>query len=246
MHKAMKAIVQSCDRYHTMTEHMLVKYEQLWPSNPFTFRIPWNKKKPQNIRDKFKTKIDLIHTDIKFKETFNSLTQDLDDNEWVYWCIDDKYPIKLDEEKGNQVLNFVESINDPKIINVCFHFVRGIENSANCIQREGSGMEVRFEGLRFIEHKSFVNNWLHQFFRVKALREFWGHINEPSLYKALAMDNDVQPLNGISLTLDHNICVYGESTFKGFVTQNCKTSCEKFNIEVPDYFVGEKLHRIII
>ena len=182
----------------------------------------------------------------KFKETFDSLTQDLDDNEWVYWCIDDKYPIKLDEEKVNQVVNFVDSINDPKIINVCFHFVREIERSANSIQREGSGMELRFEGLRFIEHKSFINNWLHQFFRVRALREFWGNLKEPHQYKAKAMDKDVKPLSGTSLTLDHNICVYGESTHERFATENCRVSCGKFNIAVPAYFLCEKPLTIII
>lgn len=242
----MKAIVQSCDRYHAMAEHMLLKYEQLWPSNSFTFRIPWNKKKPEKIRDKFKTKVDLVQTDIKFKETFDSLTKDLEDNEWVYWCIDDKYPIKIDEAKANQVVAFIDSIDDPQIVNVCFHFVRSIRNSALCLKNNNKGVSVSFDNLRFIEHNAYTNNWLHQFFRVGALREFWGHLEEPHQYKALSMDKHVKPLTGTCLTLDHNICTYGESTHKGLATQNCKTSCEKFNIEVPDYFVGEKLHRIII
>ncbi len=242
----MKAIVQSCDRYHSMAEHMLLKYEQLWPSNPFTFRIPWNKKKPQKILEKFKTKINPIQTDIKFKETFDSLTKDLQDNEWVYWCIDDKYPIKIDESKANQIVAFIDSIDDPQIVNVCFHFVRSIRSSALNLQNNNKGLSVSFDNLRFIEHNSYINNWLHQFFRVGTLREFWRHLEEPNQYKAFSMDEQVKPLNGTSLTLDHNICTYGESTHKGIITQNCQNSCEKFNISVPDYFISKKSPRIII
>lgn len=233
----MKAIVQSCDRYHSITQNMLTQYEKLWPSNLFTFRIPWNVTYPETINSQFHDKTELINTEIKFKETFHELTQDLDDNEWVYWCIDDKYLINIEEYKANKVFNFVKSISDPDIISVSFHFVREIKNSANFIQRNSSGMEVRYDGLRFIEHKSFINNWLHQFFRVKALREFWSNIKEPDQYQAKQMDHNVRPLTGVSLTLDHNICTYGESTRKGSIGKNCENSCIENNITVPDYFL---------
>ena len=225
---------------------MIAQYEKLWPSNLFTFRIPWNVTYPETIDSQFHDKTELINTDIKFKETFHGLTQDLDDNEWVYWCIDDKYPIHIEEHKANKVFNFVKSISDPNIINVSFHFVRQIKSSANRMQREGSGREVRFEGLRFIEHKSFINNWLHQFFRVKALREFWSNIKEPDQYQAKQMDYDVQPLTGISLTLDHNMCTYGESTDKGSITKNCEDNCIENNIAIPDYFLPALPISIII
>jgi hypothetical protein len=242
----MKAIVQSCDRYHSIAQNMLFQYKKLWPSSKFTFRIPWNLQYPETIASHFSSKTELIKTGIKFKETFYGLTQDLDDNEWVYWCIDDKYPINIQERKANKVFDFVTSISDPNIINVSFHFVREIESSANSIKKEGSGRELRFKGLRFIEHKSFTNNWLHQFFRVKALREFWSNIKEPDQYQAKQMDYDVQPLTGISLTLDHNICTYGESTDKGSITKNCEDNCIENNIAIPDYFLPALPISIII
>lgn len=242
----MKAIVQSCDKYHSMTENMLVQYEKLWPSNPFKFRVPWNTKYPEAIANKFNNKIELIKTGIKFKETFHGLTQDLDDNEWVYWCIDDKYPIHIEEHKANKIFDFVRSISDPNIINVSFLLVRGIEGSVNCLQKEGLSMEVEFENLKFIEHKSFINGWLPQFFRVKALREFWSYIKEPNRYQAKQMDCDVQPLTGIRLTLDHNMSTYGESTDEGFITKNCYNSCVKNGIAVPDFFLPALPISIII
>jgi hypothetical protein len=33
----MKAIVLTCDRYRALTEHMIRKYEELWPDHPFVF-----------------------------------------------------------------------------------------------------------------------------------------------------------------------------------------------------------------
>lgn len=225
---------------------MLMQYEKEWSSNPFTFRIPWNTKYPEIIDNHFHNKIELIKTGIRFKETFHRLTQDLDDDEWIYWCIDDKYVISIEEHKANRVLNFVKSVKDPDIISVCFHFVREIKKTANHIQKKGSGVQIHFEGLKFIEHRSYINNWLHQFFRVKALREFWSHIKEPEQYQALCMDNDVRPLTGISLTLDHNICTYGESTDRGYVTENCQLCCNENNILLPECFTTKIQPTVII
>ena len=92
--------------------------------------------------------------------------EDLPDDEWVYWCMDDKYPIKLDESKANEVVDFVQSIDDTNIINVCFHYVRKIKDSAEKMQRENRGLQINFKNLRYIEHTSYKNNWLHQFFNL--------------------------------------------------------------------------------
>jgi len=233
----MKAIVQSCDRYHSVAENMLTQYERLWPSNPFTFRLPWNIEYPKNIESKFKDKVEFIKTEIPFKETFNGLTEDLGDDEWVYWCIDDKYVIDMEEDKANKVFKFVESIENPNIINVSLSYAREQKQTADYMKKMGIGKSLSFEGLHFIEHRAFTNNWLHQFFRVGALKEFWSHIKEPKRYQARSMDHDVRHLTGVCLVLDHKMCTYGESTDKGSITKNCENSCIENNITVPDYFL---------
>jgi hypothetical protein len=235
----MKAIVQSCDRYHIFAEHMILKYQELWPSNPFTFRVPWNKKTPIKITDKFGEKIELIKTDVSFKDTFHNLTKDLDDDEWVFWSIDDKYPVKLNESKANQVLDFVCSIKDTNVINVCLHFFGQIKGSSQKMQKENRGIQINFKNLKYIEHNSFRHGWLHQFFRVKALREFWSHINEPDQHQAKSMDYDVRPLTGTRLTIDHKMCTYGESSSRGFITSHCLNSCKESKIKVPSCFTAE-------
>jgi len=232
----MKAIVQTCDRYHSMCEHMMHKYQELWPSNTFTFRIPWNNEYPHKLSGKFDEKINLIQSELEFKKTFESLTGDLPGEEWIYWCIDDKYPARLEEEKCNKVFDFVEQIDDTNIVNVTFNFVREVKTSANRINSNDRGNNIIFNNLNFIEHKSYTNNWLHQFFRVKALREFWGNLSEPKKYQAASMDREVRPLNGKLLTLNEHISSYGESTYRGMITKNCFKSCNDLGIKLPTHF----------
>ena len=244
----MKAIVMSCDMYHCMTEHMILKYNSSWPDNPFVFRVPWNDQYPNHHEDRFGKKIELIKTNSAFKQTFHQLTKDLDDHEWVYWCSDDKYIIDIGVEKANQTLEFVQSIQDPNIINVCFHRVRRIKETSEIKYGLGRGLpplQIPFQNLNFIEHYSTINNWLHQFFRVGALREFWSQLPEPEKHKASSLDRYVKRLNGHRLVLDHSICTYGESSYKSVITNNCLRSAQQLSISIPEHFLPKNRDSIL-
>jgi len=86
----LKAIVLSCDRYRAITEHMILQYERLWPDHPFVFRIPY-----QRARGLDTKRTTYRQTPEDIKGTVLHLVADLDDEEWIYWCVDDKYPIQL-------------------------------------------------------------------------------------------------------------------------------------------------------
>lgn len=62
------------------------------PDIPFTFRIPFQD--PERCLEGGNR--EYIQTDPGIKKTVLGLLQDLDDEEWIYWCTDDKYPVKLD------------------------------------------------------------------------------------------------------------------------------------------------------
>lgn len=249
----MKAIVQSCDKYHPMAEHMILKYQELWPTNPFTFRVPWNDTFPNNIVTRFNEKVEPINTNVEFKKTFHGLTKDLDDDEWVFWCIDDKYPIELNEQVANQVVEFVSSIKDTDIVSICFHFVRSIKDQSLKFRDhpdpDKRGEQIKFQDLNFLQHWRKNNNWLHQFFRVKALREFWSFINEPEKHVAYTMDHDIKEapsITGRYFVLDHNTCTYGESVWKGKFTKNCYTSFKEKDLLIPSCFEPSNPSNIII
>src|SRR5947208_9104041 len=90
----MNAIVLTCDRFRAITEHMIRQYAVLWPDHPFVFRVPY-----QRLRGPATDRLEFRRTPENIRATVLELLSDLDDEEWVYWCIDDKYPIRLVVDK---------------------------------------------------------------------------------------------------------------------------------------------------
>src|SRR5436305_627083 len=100
----MKAIVLTCDRYRAITEHMMLKYGELWPDHPFVFRIPY-----QELGGNAIDRCEFVKTPSAIRATALELIAGLEDDEWVYWCVDDKYPIELALPK---IREFVAAIQD--------------------------------------------------------------------------------------------------------------------------------------
>ena len=93
--KPIKAIVLTYDKYHSFAEHMVFCYEKLWPKHPYIFQVPY-----QQIPPTLPTsKVQYHRCPLDIKGTVLTLLDGLDDEEMIYWCIDDKYPIKLDIRK---------------------------------------------------------------------------------------------------------------------------------------------------
>jgi hypothetical protein len=105
--RKMKAIVLTYDKNRVITEHMILKYAQVWPDHPFIFRIPY-----QELRGENDNIHEFIESSKDIKQTVFTLLQDLDDEEWVYLCIDDKYPIELATESLKKIYTDIISGND--------------------------------------------------------------------------------------------------------------------------------------
>src|SRR2546429_173300 len=103
-----KAIVLTCDRYHVITRHMIYQYDRLWPNHPFVFHIPYQK---VGGTDTKRTKYFPSPSDIK--GTVLHLLSEIDDEEWIYWCVDDKYPIQLPVDKVARKLDRVFVVDAP-------------------------------------------------------------------------------------------------------------------------------------
>src|SRR5204862_7574122 len=110
---AMKAIVLTCDRFRAMTEHMILRYQQLWPDHPFIFRVPY-----QNLRGTETPRTEYTKTPDQIRATVLELIADLDDEEGVYWCIDDKYPIRLIIDKIETLM--ADALQSPEISGLLF------------------------------------------------------------------------------------------------------------------------------
>ena len=116
----MKSIVLSCDKYHPITNHMIKTYDNLWPSNPFVWRVPWNNIYPDFLKDNWGDKVELIKTPVEFKKTIEVLTEDLENDEWIFWASDDVYPIELNSDKAGLVADWVMNVDDDSIMSISF------------------------------------------------------------------------------------------------------------------------------
>jgi hypothetical protein len=89
----MKAIVLSFDPHLEIANLVVETYNRLWPSCPFVFRIPFTDRDPRNV---FATQnVEFIHTPSDIRSTMENLLRDVPEDEFIFWCVDDRYPIEI-------------------------------------------------------------------------------------------------------------------------------------------------------
>ncbi|KQB96330.1 hypothetical protein AL073_10040 [Loktanella sp. 1ANDIMAR09] len=233
--KAMKAIVLSCDKYHPMADNMIQSYNDLWPNHPFTFRVPYQVH-PSLLVQRHGELLEPINTPPDIKGTLLALLEDLPDNEWVYWCIDDKFPIALDISVVSEIFEYVRKMNNENVQGVLFCRCRGLLKDQNL------RMDTIVDGpagTKFIERKNYWQFWIHQFMRVSVLRNLFLSFPDEN-FKAKEMDTFIKgTFTGIKkykrkqkmyLTLQ-NYAQFGESTHRGMLTSLCNQSMWDKGIE---------------
>ena len=89
----MKAIVLTYDKQIGFAELIHKIYMDKWKDCPLTFRIPWNDSKPQYFDGK--KNVELINCGSSIRDTMFALLGDIPCDEFVYWCIDDRFPKKI-------------------------------------------------------------------------------------------------------------------------------------------------------
>ena len=91
----MKGIVLSFDPHLEIANLLVETYNQLWPDCRFQFRIPFTDRDPRAI---FRAQnVEFISTPPDIRSTVKSLLCDLPEHEFVFWCVDDRYPIEIFE-----------------------------------------------------------------------------------------------------------------------------------------------------
>ncbi len=223
-----KAIVMTCDKYRTLTDHMIFKYAQLWPNHPFHFRVPYQELAPTitigNIEYK-KTPPDI-------RSTCLTLLDDLDDEELIYWCIDDKYPIKLNVPRAEQIYQWLTKEEASSISGILFCRCREVANSQFLT---GQSVTDDLENV-YLERKEYQQIWIHQFLRVKVLRYLFESFPDEILL-ANSMDKlksqVIKPPSHRIFVSRQNLAVFGESTSRGVVTRNCHRSMSENSLALP-------------
>lgn len=247
----MKAIVLTCDKYIKFADHMIYTYQKLWPSNPFTFRVPYDNY-PHNF-EKYGGKVELIPMDCsKIRDTVLNLLKDLPDEEWIYWCMDDRYLIRIQEEAANDIYNFVINNTESDLLTIiCLRHLKGGYFKSDKFIQEGVKIltpkkQVVLRETVFSQKDTLPDLWSHQFIKVKALRRvFESFPDRPFVAKEMDSFRITKLVGERQLIVDKNIAVYGESTSRGEITENCAASFKRWGMELPTNMNISKKYHII-
>jgi hypothetical protein len=226
----MKAIVLTCDRYRAMTEHMILQYKRLWPDHPFVFRVPY-----QHIGGTDTERTNYRKTPEAIKATVLHLLADVDDEEWIYWCVDDKYPIRLVTEKITDLIT--RAISSPEMSGLLFCRCRiTLDSPKLALYPEEI---INPSGDIYFERKAWYQIWIHQLLKAKVLRHLFTQLPDriPSAKDMDQLKDDIVKPSELRLFVTkENFAVFGESTSRGLITQNCYESMVASNIELPAWF----------
>lgn len=169
------------------------------------------------------------------KGTLLHLLTDIDDEEWIYWCVDDKYPIQLVTDKIGTLIS--HAMRSPEVDGLLFCRCRATLNNPK-LTLFPRKVKNQFGDI-YLERKAWFQIWIHQILRAKVLRHLFTHLPDV-IPNAKAMDelkNDVPKLAEHRLFVTkENFAVFGESTRRGVVTQNCYESMVTARIEIPEWF----------
>ncbi len=231
----MKAIVLTCDRYRALTDHMLHTYQQLWPDNPFQFVVPYQDY-PTGLKAKYGEKILPLPSPREIMPTMQRLFETFGDDEWIYWCIDDKYVMWIDGQHARKIHDWVVGVDDPMIRSVTFCRCR---MSLNPKFLEMDRPHQTPDGQVLYEKMVDSEPWVHQFLRGRVLKELFARFpNRP--FPAKEMDDFYSsrlPVPGQKwLVTERNLVTLGESTVRGRLTANCVESLDRWGLEIPPGF----------
>ena len=246
----MKALVLTCDRYRVITEHMIGQYARWWPGHPFEFWIPYQDERGEDSPGQRR----YVRAPRAIRATVLTLLDGLDDEEWVYWCIDDKYPVRLDLDAvapmaaGLGAAGASPAAWTAGMDGLLFCRVRQTLHDPAAALVPGSS-RTDAAGNVWLERRSWFQIWLHQFLRVKVLRGLFGRFPEDiasaKVMDELKWDAPKPPEHRLYVTA-RNHAAFGESTKAGRITRNCHESAVASGLTLPAHFAEHNGQRSVV
>lgn len=110
----MEAILLTHDRQLGLAELVHKCYAQLWPGHPFIFRVPFSRAGDTGAFSYLSAQPNcrMIASAAGIKDSMAALLGGIDSREWVFWCIDDRFPIWLDPARLAQVIPELGTVPD--------------------------------------------------------------------------------------------------------------------------------------
>lgn len=162
-----KALVLTHDANRPFAQSTVRAYDALWPDHPFTFFIPF-----QQDDRAWGSNLQFVRSPKGILETMAALLEVVADEEMVYWSVDDRIPINLNQSRLQQLMAQLEKSSrgpHPLMDGLCFTraqaFTRKMEPGVRTI-----------EGSHFVRRLTYKGIWHHQVIRGKVLKNFWSQI----------------------------------------------------------------------
>ena len=242
----MKAIVLTFDKYLPFADHMIQCYQDIWPNNPFVFRVPYQSEHIKSyLLGKYGNKVEMIQSPSGIVDTVYTLIKDLPDNELVFWCMDDRYPIELNVKELEKLHTFVTCYDNSDISAMLF-ISEPYCWSPNNIYMDEYKIKTEYNQV-YLRRKWYRMIWNHQYMRVGFIKYWFSHFPK-QMKQAKIMDEILLTMvlpekYKLYLTKD-DYGVYGESTSRGKITQNAIESFCKKNIMLPEDFEKSNMYKI--
>ena len=237
----MKFIVLSYDRNLACADFVIRQYLRLWPDAPFTFRVPYNELIPGHLFSGIRDRIEFIKTPSDIRATVDNLTRDLDQDEWVFWNLDDKYPTELASEKLQAVYESLNAFTDKQIKAVQITRNRAGEFKDDVLPYR----YATFGGREYLQKYNYRSFFQPHFIRLHHLRNIMvdndidGELKEDNKHLGIMPRVDqmlAQPLpddEKVFCSKESLLC-FGETMTNGKLTLNAQDEFKASDIPLPD------------
>ena len=230
----MYAIVLTFDQQIQFARLVVESYSRLWPDCSFTYRIPYNEEFPDALASR--PDVELVRTKRDIRATMETLLTGIEDEEFVFWAIDDRYPVRLvDTGVLEQILAFVsQSPTDIDGVKLTNHAVKVLSDQVQVIGETRFRLQVDFPG----------GFYKHHFVRSKVLKRCFLGFDLPSDYSIRRFHEKllaVTEWNDRVLVPERPVAYFGESCRRGRMTVNCLCDLRRHNLNAPDIACIDKI-----
>jgi len=210
------AIVLSYDSNHVFAENTIRSYQSLLPEHHFDFCVPYQQQTTFELDD-----VTWVVSPADIKGTVLALLQPFEDNQWVYWCMDDRYPKSLLPGEFHQIERLIEEGLAPEIGAILFA-PRMFKTKADWFNRIRVSSQTGPK-LTLIPRANWSTIWMHQYIQAGVIRHLFSYMPD-EIPSAVLMDSYLSriplPKTQVLYRTFFNRSVFGESSSRGKPTVN--------------------------
>jgi hypothetical protein len=228
----MYGIVLSFDRQLPFVELMLAQYKRLWSDCPLIFRVPYNDSAPQGLQNQ--DYVELLKSPKPISETMRVLLQDIDDEDFVFWAIDDRYPVKVQEGVLQKTYEWL--LSNPDVVDaVKFTTSRNFTIDDDTFYKIANQMFYKVSGTDGFYH--------HHFIRAKYLRHYFFEENLPENYHIRTFHDylRLQAIDSRIAVPSQSLIHFAEPAHIGKLTINALADLKTMNLPIPDMQIFQSI-----